>query len=216
MGTLDSIILLALCVVWVTAKPLTSQAEIYATATATSIGEESSRSSSKSSDKTTTTSFSCEYSTFPNPAANLTGPCSTAAVDGWCVCNSQTYGIISSGKNVCGYTAPPPTGTTTLCASTTSTPTPPPSPTVSCTFDAVDKFTLCGTDWNNTTNGVRDELKKQLQQCGKLTEWQFPTPWNGCDFVATGHLPILNGSCLEIAIKNSGGPTFLDCIGPKA
>ena len=70
---------------------------------------------------TPSSNFSCEYSNFANPATAIDGSCSAAAISGWCVCDSQTYGVMSTGGNACGYTAPPPTGTTTLCPSPSTT-----------------------------------------------------------------------------------------------
>ena len=173
---------------------------------------------SSSASKSSTIGFFCEYGQFTNPAAQMNGPCSTAAVDGWCVCNSQTYGIMSSGSNVCGYTAPPPTGTTSICGGPTSTTTSAPSPSVSCSVDydsafiaSWDKFGICGTDFDNQMDDVGNLLKGALEECGALTEWRWSTPWNGCDFVASGRLGIGNKGCIENAIAIAGGPTNPSC-----
>ncbi|MCJ1373885.1 hypothetical protein MMC20_005115 [Loxospora ochrophaea] len=75
-------------------------------------------------------SFTCEHEADPDGAE---GFCPAVAATGWCVCNeSLTYGI-ETGSNPCGYTTPPPTGTTVLqstdCSTSTVTVVPVPATT---------------------------------------------------------------------------------------
>ena len=193
-----------------------------ASAVTWSSGTESTLSQASTPSKpssTSTPSFTCTYGQFTNPAAQMDGPCSTAAVGGWCVCNSQTYGIISSGPNVCGYTAPPPTGTTSICGGPTSSSVDSdPSPSVSCSvavdskfIAAWDKFGVCGEGFTQHNDEVGNTLKGALEACGTLSEWRWDTPFNGCDFIASGRLPLGSKSCIEGAIKRAGGPDDLSC-----
>ena len=79
----------------------------------------------------------------------------------------------------------------------------------------LDTFSIKGVDFDESKFSNGDGLKKQIQGCGTLTDWNFNGTLNDPTFQweATGHLPIWTQNCLERAITSAGGPASDQCSG---
>jgi hypothetical protein len=79
-----------------------------------------------------------------------------------------------------------------------------------------DGFEVRGKNWPDAKLGANGEgLKKELEGCGALTEWNFErTPKDCCfQWYASGQLPIGTKNCVGSAVQSAGGSGNGNCHG---